>query len=163
MKPVRKKKPKIFAYAPRLIALLKRPGGLTAEQATAAANANLATIRSQSLMELDKVIARIVDMRDALRADPSPAQTDKLYGLAGTVIGIAGAFGLADVQAAAASLCELIDELDLQKRSNFDAIDVHLQGLKMLRMPGQAATPQDAAAILAGLTDVVRTVAAKRA
>jgi chemotaxis protein histidine kinase CheA len=163
MKPPKKKKPKIFAYAPRLIALLKRPGGITVEQATAAANANLETIRRQSLVELDKVIARIVAMREPLRDAPSPELTDKLYGLAGTVIGIAGSFGLDEVQAAAASMCELIDELDLQKRVAFEAVDVHLRGLQILRSPGQETSPQNAAAVLAGLAEVVRAVSSKRA
>lgn len=163
MKPTKTKKVKIFAYAPRLIALLKRPGGLTVEQATVAANANLQTIRGQSLAELDKVITRIVDLRETLRVEPSPAHIDSLYTLAGTVIGIAGAFGLTDVQAAAASLCELIDELELQKRTNFKAIDVHLQGLKMLSMSGAAVSPQDTAAVLSGLAEVVGAVAAGRA
>lgn len=159
---IKKKKAKLSAYKPRLIALLKRPGGITAEQATMAAEANLETIRRQSLIELDKVIARLLDMREGLRTDPSPTQTEQLYALAGTITGIAGSFGLVDVQAAAASLCELIDELDLQKRDNFEAIDVHLRGLRLLRMPEQEASPADGAVILSGLADVVKTIA-KRA
>ncbi len=159
----KKRKAKIYLYKPRLIELLKRPGGITAEQATTAANANLATIRRASLAELDKVVARLLDLREALRTDPSPALTDRLHALAGTVTSIAGSFGLADVQAAATSLGELIDELDNQKRTSFEAVDVHLRGLQMLRTPGLDATPQDAAAILAGLAEVVKAVSAKRA
>ncbi|MHB8286615.1 MAG: hypothetical protein ACYDD1_18330 [Caulobacteraceae bacterium] len=159
----KKKKAKVYAYKPRLIALLKRPGGITAEQAATAATANLAAIRRDSLAELDKVVARLLDMREALKTDPSASRTDRLHGLAATVISIAGSFELADVQAAAASLCALIDELDNQKRTNFEAVDVHLRGLQMLRTPGQETSPQDAAAILAGLADVVKAVSAKRA
>jgi chemotaxis protein histidine kinase CheA len=157
------KKAKLSAYRPRLISLLKRPGGVTAEQATRAAQDNLETIRRQSLAELDKVVAKLAGMRETLRTEPSAAHTDQIYGLAGAVIGIAGAFGLSEVQAAASSLCELIDELDLQKRSNFEAIDVHLRGLQLLRTPGQEMSPDEAAAVVAGLIDVVKTVGAKRA
>lgn len=158
-----KKKAKLSAYKPRLVSLLKRPGGVTAEQATKAAQDNLGGIRRQSLIELDKVVAELTGMREALRTEPFAAQTDRLYALAGTVAGIAGAFGLGDVQAAASSLCELIDELDMQKRSSFEAVDVHLRGLQLLRTPGQEMSADEAAAILVGLSDVVKAVGAKRA
>ncbi len=158
-----KRKAKLSAYKPRLASLLKRPGGVTAEQATKAAQDNLGSIRQQSLIELDKTVAELAGMREALKTEPFAAQADHLYALAGTVAGIAGAFGLSDVQAAASSLCELIDELDVQRRSSFEAIDVHLRGLQLLRTPGQEMSPGEAAAILAGLSDVVKTVVAKKA
>lgn len=156
-------KAKLFTYAPRLIAMLQRPGGVTVEEATRAADANLTTIRRQSLAELDRVIARMQAMGETLTARPSAEQTGKLYALASTVTGIAGAFTLTRVQAAACSLCELLDELNGQGRWNFEAVEVHLHGLQKLHAPEPGATDEDLDRVLSGLAEVVKAVNAGRA
>jgi hypothetical protein len=98
-----------------------------------AAHANLDSIRAASVVEIGTLVERILELGAALRREADPAKAQQIYDLSNEICEIAGAFGLVHLGEAAYSFCELLDQMASAKTWNWPAIQVHLDGIQILR------------------------------
>lgn len=141
----------------RLAHMIDQPGGLSVGVALAQAKANLAALeeRSQAI-----VAERVAELGALMTAPPLAEQAERLdqaYHAASAVIDAAGPFDLDDLCAAAAGLCDMIDDAVEGQPFDWRIVTVHAQALRlMLNLPADAA--RERALIL----DNLRQVAARR-
>lgn len=128
----------IPAHVRRFANLVNRPGGQTAEEAIGAASANLETIRDRVVAAIDTALARMQALGITLHAGHEAAAAQELYGLANTIVGLAGTAGLGSLGEVSYSLCELIDRLRMAKIWNAQAIQFHLDALRRLQSAGSS-------------------------
>lgn len=136
---------------------LRRPGGITAEEAIARAKRNLETIRESSVETLHAQI----DSLSALVS--SGATVNDIYFTASEIFGIAGTFGLKHIMLAAESLCDLLSNEELPEetkaaapsRTMLAAINVHVDAFRVLRVLESAPDNSAAEQLIAGLQRVV--------
>ena len=93
-----------------------------------------------------------------MKTAPSRADIDQLYGYSNDLIGVAGVFSLNAVGDASYSLCELLDGLIETATWNWPAVEVHLNGLKLLRMLGENIGEAERDQVLAGLRAVTKRI-----
>ena len=122
----------------RFASLVLRPGGLTAKEAVASAEQNLLALRGQGLEQVYAAIDRMEAAGPAFRADPWGDTRVELYGLANSLIGVAGVFGLPEIGEVAYSLCSLLDGADTA--GSAAAVQLHLDSLRLLRRGGMDPT-----------------------
>jgi hypothetical protein len=148
---------KFIPYTNRLAKLIKLPGGKTVEQAMADADANLKEIEGPCLVVLDELIARIRGLAET--PQPTVDDLDEIYARSNEIVGLGGVFGMKDLSAAAYSLCELVDRTRDRGGPDRQAMMVHVDSLRLMRMGG-AIEEAERAKMLDGLASVVRRVAA---
>lgn len=117
----------------RLSKLVPKPGGATVDDAIAAAEKNLQSVREECLRAMDEKLALITQAVIRCRTAQSPEDIDALYSLSNDVLEVAGAFSMKDLGQAALSLCDLVDRFRTHNRWSQAALDVHLNGLIALR------------------------------
>lgn len=138
----------------RLSQLLKTPGGLPVAEALRNAQANLSTLGAACIAE----IAGVVQAAEALMARCPPthddAFADELYGIVSPPIGIASVCGLGGIDVALHSLCDLVDHLKANTRWDVEALQVHVQALKLLLHTESLQDAKQTDAVLSGLRRV---------
>jgi hypothetical protein len=137
----------------RLRRFFNRRDGTPAGRLLSEAGQRLEAIRDPTLAHIDRVVERIQQLGRVLGEAPDPAAAHKLYHLANEICGIAGAFGLIHLGKAAYSLCELLDRLDAANKWNWVAVQVHLDGLQLLRTNAGEDAERDQ--IIDGLVRIV--------
>jgi hypothetical protein len=147
----------------RLAAVVRKPGGKTIADAVAGAEANLEAIRDDCVAAVDAILAAMIELSTLLKAMPTPENQAKLYGLADEMIGVAGIAHLPAVGTAAFSVCELVDAFSETGAWNWEAVAVHLNGLKLLRAMGDQIDDAAREQVLDGLRAVVKRVGAAEA
>lgn len=147
----------------RLRSALRRPGGLTADEAIARAKERLRTIRESSIEALDEKIETLGGQV------ASGSSIDELYFGASEIYGIAGSFGLKHVTLAAESLCDLLSDEEMEEdasqppsRPMIAAIGVHIDAFKALRALEGVSDPKPSDELIAGLKKVVAFTLANR-
>ena len=145
-------------FASRLAPMIGTREGLTIEQATAAAEANLISIRDECLASLDEALAVVFAHVPGLISRPSKAGAETVYQAASQVLSLAGLCQLEALGQAAFSLCDLIDTSGTRGRWNSAALDAHLNALRILRNPEAVADQHALAQMLMGLKLVVVAV-----
>ncbi len=135
----------------RLSKLITEPGGIRVTDAVAAATQNLESVRQTCLDKVDRCLNEIEALHAEAGRKASPEVRDEIYRLANQIHGLAGVFGLAPLGEAAFSLCELIDRLQHAGAWRWDAVEVHLNALRLLRRPEHV---DDCDAVLEGLRRV---------
>ncbi len=143
----------------RLAAVVRMPGGKTVSEAVLAAEEQLEVIKDGVVAALDTMLTEMTAAAARLKAAPGPDTIEPLYDLANDVIGVAGVVGLGSVGDAAYSLCELLDIFVETKSWNWAAVEVHLNGLKLLRAMSDKMTDEQREQVLDGLRAVVRRMA----
>lgn len=146
----------VFKYENRLAKTVVRKGGLTAEEAIASAEARVEQVRQPTLEDIDRGLDEIAVLRDGL-GDGEPGALQQMYVEANRIVAVGGVFGLGELGEAAYSLCELISRFQDGGRFNRAMIDVHLDGLRLLRQP-DAHEAAHRAQVLAGLRQVAAAV-----
>ena len=126
-------KSKVSRHPNRIAALVNRPGGQTADEAIAAATASLESARDDTLLALHGILARMQDRFQVMGQRPVAADIAELYALSNTVIGVAGAYGLAGLSGVAYSLCELIDRLRQSNTWNAQSVRLHLESMAVVQ------------------------------
>ena len=138
----------------RLAKLTLAPGGMTEDAASAAAAANLETIRDECVAQVD----REFDLLKRAAADPHvknvPLLQREMYAHANVIAGVAGCCGLGEMGEAAFSLCELIDRQLARGAWSDRALTVHLDGMGLLRGGGDDLAPEARKALIAGLRHI---------
>ncbi|MBO9544077.1 chemotaxis protein CheE [Caulobacter sp.] len=138
----------------RLASLIKDKGGILAKDAVAAAEAGVETLRESSMAALDEALGEIERRFGKSAPDRATASFEALYLLASRVIDVSMFVSDAGVDKAAMSLCGLADSCGTAGVWRWDAVDVHLNALKLLRAHGAELLPEQRDAMLEGLYQV---------
>jgi hypothetical protein len=152
MKLVRKNR------ANRLAAMIGYRRGLSLDEATKAAEANLALIEGDCLASLDQALAVIYQHVPQLCQGQAQPHAETIYQAANQVHALGAICKLAPLGKAAFCLCELIEACRATERWNALALETHLQALKLLRQPPANSNPKSEDAIIAGLLKVIKKV-----
>jgi hypothetical protein len=150
---------KTFKYENRLAKTLVAKGGMSAAEALSSAQQAVEQVREPTIAEIDASLAEIYDLGDRLQAaaGADEAALQKMYVCANRVVAMGGVFGLGELGQAAYSLCELIGRFQTLERFHWSMVQVHLDGLRLLRNPGEhpAAIREQ---VLKGLRQVATSV-----
>lgn len=139
----------------RLKKMLAAPGGVTAAQAIERATGNLESIRETCVSAIDEKIEQLM----ALAQSQGVGRLDAIYRVSNEVFAEAGAFGLAELSAAAHSLCSLLAVAD-QAKVPLAAIVVHIDSMRLLRKPDMAGDAAARGSVLASLRGMTKRLAA---
>lgn len=135
---------------------LSRPGGRSLADAERLADAALQTHRADTLSELGRLVSEL----EAACAARTDGDRTRVYAVAAALVDLAGFFDTGVFYDAAYSLCDLTDRTRERGLWSWEAVQVHVQTLRLLHLAGPGNPSPDAAALLAGLRRVVGTVLA---
>lgn len=138
----------------RLKKLLAEPGGMTAGEAIERADAKLEEIRGDCLSAVDDKLTEL----SALVKSDQPERGARMYRCANEIFAEAGTFGLAELSAAAHSLCSLLARTEDTKVPEA-SVKVHIDAMRALRNPDVAGNKAARAAVLSGLRGLALRVA----
>ncbi len=131
----------------RLSELVDQFGGLSREEAVQAATQNLEGMRA----ETDQAIVSAIGQLEAIvigAATCSGAElTGQMLPLCDRIVTLAGTFGYAALDKAARSLCDLLDGLSGQGKSDPASVRVHVQTIHMFA-PGANPLGEQRTAVL---------------
>jgi hypothetical protein len=140
----------------RLAAIAFQSSGVSANQALKQADKGLESLRGPGLAAIDAALAEI----EARYGHGAPNRLgepfEELYRLSAGVIDMAmfvPGSGLDDAARCFCSLVDLSHELDIRA---WDAVEVHIEALKLLRTAGAAMSAAQRQSILDGLVQVTR-------
>jgi hypothetical protein len=146
-------RPRVFAVENTLAKMAREPGGRTAEAAVKAAETRVEAQRGVSLASLIEKADQLGGLATAARTE-APSALGPVYDLSNAIFGLASAFGLKALSDAAISLCDLADHFRSTDEVNWPAIDVHVNGIRLLASMGEKAAVSGGDAILDGLRKV---------
>lgn len=142
-----------FRAPNRLSMLVRANGGVTAKEALAAADAALEPLRAESLAVLDAALAEIeARFGQSAAATRGAGAFQDLYALALRIIDVSGFLPGSCVDQAAVSFCALVDNCAEAGAWRWDAVDVHIHALRLLRTV--ELDPDQARAVIDGLNKV---------
>jgi hypothetical protein len=141
---------RFFKVENRLAKLARAGGGKTVEEAVRSAESRVASVRERCVGALAGKADQLAAYAAAARGERSGKNIDALYDLSNAIFGVAGSYGLEALAEAAYSLCDLVDRLRSGEALNRSAIDVHVDGIRLLAT-GDTAVSET---ILAGLRRV---------
>uniref|UniRef100_B0T4C4 CheE protein n=1 Tax=Caulobacter sp. (strain K31) TaxID=366602 RepID=B0T4C4_CAUSK len=142
-----------FRAPNRLSMLVRASGGRMAKDVLAAADAALEPLRAESLGVLDAALVEIETRFGRSAAATRGAGTfQELYTLALRIIDVSGFLPGSCVDQAAISFCALVDNCAEAGAWRWDAIDVHINALRLLR--GNDLSPDQRRAVIDGLNKV---------
>jgi len=142
-----------FRAPNRLSMLMRANGGMTAKDALAAADAALEPLRAESLAVLDAALAEIeARFGRTAAATRAAAAFQDLYALALRIIDVSGFLPGSCVDQAAVSFCALVDNCAEAGAWRWDAVDVHINALRLLRTAD--LDPDQRRAVIDGLNKV---------
>jgi hypothetical protein len=138
----------------RLASMIKERGGVLAKDAIIAAEAGVESLREASLAALDETIAEIDQRFGKGAANRADESFEDLYLLSSKIIDVGQFVADVGIDKAAMSLCALADSLAEARTWRWDAVDVHLNALRLLRTVGQALPAAQRESMLEGLYQV---------
>ena len=141
-----------FRAPNRLTKLVRAEGGRMAQDALAAADAALEPLRAESLEALDAAMAEIESLFGKAAATRASGAYRDLYALVLRIIDVSGFLPGSCVDQAAISFCTLIDNCAEADAWRWDAVDVHINALRLLRTVDLA--PEQRRAVIEGLNKV---------
>jgi hypothetical protein len=145
---------RVFKIENQLARVVQQPGGKTVEQAVKAAEVRVEAVRESCVAALTEKAEQLTALAAAGRAGETAASLSAIYDLANAIYGIASTFELVPLAHAAFSLCDLADGFRGGEPVNWPAIDVHVDGIRLLITMGPAIGAAGAEAILDGLKRV---------
>jgi hypothetical protein len=137
----------------RLAKMITGRGGLMAKDAIKAAEVGVESLRETCMAELDAALAEI-EQRFAPGTGREAEAFETLYALTLRIIDVGTFVADAGVDQAAISLAALTDSCAEGGAWRWDAIDVHLNALRLLRSVGASLPAADRQAMLEGLYKV---------
>ena len=131
---------RVFAVENRLAELAQRPGGRRVDEHVRAATQRVEAVRASSVAALAGKVDLLVAAAAAARKTPDAGDTyDGIYNLSNAIYGVASTFELKPLAQAAFSLCDLADGFRCGEPANWPAIDVHVDGIRLLVSLGEGA------------------------
>lgn len=143
-----------FAVENKLAIITREPGGRTIENAVRAAETLVEATRAASITSLGEKAEQMTVLAAEGRASGDPAAFKRIYDLSNAIYGLAGSFSLKPLAEAAFSLCDLTDAFRSGEPANWPAIDVHVDGIRLLASLGEKAGAAGSESILEGLRRV---------
>jgi hypothetical protein len=140
----------------RLSCLAFEPGGVTAAEAIKRAESAVAANSGACLVSLDANLAEL-DERYGGPSAPLAGDHQQLYKLGLTIVDMSIGFPGGGLDHAARSLCDLADLFGELGGWDRQAVEVHINVLKLLRSAGDKMTPDQRR----GMGDGLRKVVAK--
>lgn len=147
-------KVRIFTVENELARVVKKPGGQTVDQALKAAESRIEAVRDVSVASLAEKTEQMIAAAAAARRSGNPEDFGPVYDLSNAIYGVASAFELTALSEAAFSLCDLADSFRSGGEANWPAVDVHIDGIRLLATLGDKAGAAGADSILEGLRRV---------
>ncbi|MCA6299280.1 MAG: hypothetical protein IM624_08775 [Phenylobacterium sp.] len=150
----------IFRRVPNKLAQLAvGRGGIAVGEAVKRANAALDDLKDASIAIIDDQLAEIDRLFGPGNPDRAGLSLDILYAQASQIIDAGGGLTGSGLEECARAVCDLVSLSRANNTCDWDAIDVHIATLKVLRAQGQSLTASQRLTLLKGLSDVT----AKRA
>lgn len=143
-----------FAVENKLAIITREPGGRTIENAVRAAETLVEATRAASIASLLEKAEQLTVLAAEGRTSGDSAAFKSIYDLSNAIYGLAGSFGLKPLAEAAFSLCDLADAFRSGEPANWPAIDVHVDGIRLLASLGEKAGAAGSESILEGLRRV---------
>jgi hypothetical protein len=128
-------------------------------EAVKRANAALDDLKDASIAIIDDQLAEIDRLFGPGNPDRAGLSLDILYAQASQIIDAGGGLTGSGLEECARAVCDLVSLSRANNTCDWDAIDVHIATLKVLRAQGQSLTASQRLTLLKGLSDVT----AKRA
>ncbi|MCA6307494.1 MAG: chemotaxis protein CheE [Phenylobacterium sp.] len=149
-----------FIRVPNKLAQLTRgKGGIAVGEAVKRANAALEGLKDASVAIIDEQLAEIDRLFGPGNPDRAGLSLEVLYDQASKIIDAGGGLPGSGLEECARAVCDLVSRSRAHNTCDWDAIDVHIATLKVLRAQGQSLTAAQRRTVLKGLSDVT----AKRA
>jgi hypothetical protein len=148
---------KTYFPTTRLSQLGARPGGLSRDEAVAAAMVSLEAERTGADREIQRSVTAMEHIVQGVRA-AAVSKTEILDVLrhADQLVTVAGMFGYSDLDAAARSLCDIADGLLRHEIYERAPLAVHVQTLRLLAPGGPPLQPGHGAILLEELAKVAQ-------
>ena len=149
----------VFKYENRLAKNALGGGGMTAAEALKSAHAAVEQVRDPTLAAIDENLREIYALAETLKtaAEFDEASLQRMYVCSNQVVATGGVFGLAELGQAAYSLCELVSRFQTLERFQAKLVQVHIDGLRLLRAPADHSA-EHREAVLKGLRMVATSV-----
>jgi hypothetical protein len=145
---------RLFAVENQLAKVVKTNGGKTLDEHVKAAEVRIEGVRDVTLAALIEKAETLGRLAADGRSGADPKAFDSIYDLSNAIFGLAGAFGLKGLAEAAFSLCDLADGFRSGEAASWAAIDVHIDGIRLLAGLGDKAEAAGADTVLEGLRRV---------
>jgi len=129
--------------------------GVSRSDAIARATANVETMRDEGLLYIDSNLDRLEVLMSAARRGERPSLRE-LYESSDAIGGTAGVFGLPALGKAAFSLCELLSQFEELADWKPEAVEVHINGMRILR---RLSLSEDEANVALMLKDLAKLTA----
>jgi hypothetical protein len=128
----------------RLSELAGRFGGLSRDEAVEAATRELEILRPEAIKTIEAAIAELEKIVNAAiqNRDGSAAMMKSLLPLADQIVTLAGTYGYTALDKAARSLCDLLDGLLRQEKTDLASIRVHVQTIRMMAPAATTLSPE---------------------
>jgi hypothetical protein len=139
-----------FKVENRLAKIARQPGGKSIEEAVRAAELRIESVRDKCVAALALKAERLAAIAAGDRGADAQATLEGLYNTSNAIFGVACVYDLDALSEAACSLCDLVHGFRGGEAVNWQAIDVHVDGIRLLA----AGYTDGAASILAGLRRV---------
>jgi len=141
---------RIFRVENRLAKIARTHGGKTIDEAVRSAEARVASVRDRCVSALAGKAEQLAAYAKAAKGERTGDNVNGLYDVSNAIFGVAGVYGLNALAEAACSLCDLVDRSRGGEEINRSAIDVHVDGIRLLA----TGETEGAESILAGLRRV---------
>lgn len=129
---------RIFAVENQLARIANEPGGRKVADAVKAADERVESVRGASVAALAQKAEQLAAAAASSRAGGGKA-FDGIYDVSNAIYGVASTFQLKPLAQAAFSLCDLADGFRSGEAVNWPAIDVHVDGIRLLISLGDRA------------------------
>jgi hypothetical protein len=141
---------RIFKTENRLAKIARRPGGKSIEEAVRTAEMRIESVRDRCVASLADKAEHLATLAAGDRTTASDEMLGGLYNTSNAIFGVAGVYGLDALAEAACSLCDLLYRFRSGEPVNWQAVDVHVDGIRLLA----GGSTEGATSILAGLKRV---------
>lgn len=138
MSPPKQRPARIFAVENHLARIAGKPGGRKVADAVKAADERVESVRGASVAALGKKAEQLSAAAAACRAAGGQS-FDGVYNVSNAIYGVASTFQLTALSQAAFSLCDLADGFRGGEPVNWPAVDVHVDGIRLLIALGDKA------------------------
>jgi hypothetical protein len=140
----------------RLAARTLARGGQAAGDSVNRAEQAIKALSEVSLKLIDDHLAEIARLYGDVALRPETGDLQGLYDRALDIIDVSSGLPDSGLEDAARAVCDLVSRSQLANAFDWEAVDVHLAALKVLRANGQTLTLAQRQVILQGLAEVTK-------
>ena len=141
---------RIFKVENRLAKIARQPGGKSIDEHVRSAELRIESVRDKCVAALAGKADRLAVIAAGDRREGASEILDGLYNTANAIFGVACVYELDALSEAACSLCDLVHRFRSGEAVNWQAIDVHVDGIRLLA----SGFTEGAESVLAGLRRV---------